>query len=38
MAIRALVADPTAAVTMRMADVPEPQPRADQLVVEVRHV
>jgi len=38
MANRALVADPTAAVTMRMADVPEPQPRADQLVVAVRHV
>jgi NADPH2:quinone reductase len=38
MAIRALVADPRDPVTMRMADVPEPCPSANDVVVEVRRV
>jgi len=35
---RALVADPTTALTMRLAEVPEPDPKPGQLVIAVHHV
>jgi NADPH:quinone reductase-like Zn-dependent oxidoreductase len=38
MAVQALVADPTIPVTMRMAEIPEPEPALDQVVIEVHHV
>jgi NADPH2:quinone reductase len=36
--MRAVIADPSAAAALRLADVPEPTPGPSQVLVEVRHV